>query len=73
MPNEKVFIDSKTISAIRYNDKKEILTITFVTKKTYDYAKVPRHVFDAMLEEKESIGSFVNKYIKGVYPYKLAN
>lgn len=72
MPNEKVFVDSSTVRAIKYDGKTKTLRITYVTNKMYDYANVPRHVFDMMLEV-DSIGKFVNEYIKGHYPYKLVN
>jgi len=69
MSNEKVFVDSSTVRAIKYDDKTKVLTITYITGKVYDYANVPRHVFDMALEVK-SIGKFVNEHIKLQYPYK---
>ena len=72
MSNEKVFVDSSTVRAIKYDDKTKVLTVTYVTNKSYDYAQVPRHVFDLALEAI-SIGKFVNEYIKNQYPYKLVS
>lgn len=69
---EKTFTDSKTISTIKYEQKTKVLTITYTTQKTYDYAKVPEQIWSGCLVA-ESIGKFVNEHIKGQYQYKLVN
>lgn len=72
MQTEKTFTDSKTISIIKYDTKTKVLTITYVTNKTYDYANVSSSMWEYMLKA-ESIGKFVNENIKGHYQYKLVN
>ncbi|HTJ52591.1 MAG TPA: KTSC domain-containing protein [Cyclobacteriaceae bacterium] len=72
MQLEKTFTDSKTVSGIRYNPETKVLSITYVTGKTYDYADVPERVVDHAMNA-ESIGKFVNTYIKEEYKYKLVN
>ena len=72
MQLEKTFTDSRTVSELRYNPDTKVLSITFVTGKTYDYSDVPERVVDQAMSA-ESIGSFVNNNIKGEYKYKLVN
>lgn len=72
MQTTKAFTESKTISFAKYDNKTKVLTITYVTNKTYDYDNVPASIWDALLKA-ESVGSFVNEKIKGHYQYKLIN
>lgn len=72
MQLEKTFTDSKTVSGIRYNPKDQIMTVTYVTGKSYNYFNVPESIFELALQA-ESIGTFLNHNIKGVYEYELIN
>lgn len=48
------------------------MTIKYVTGATYDYDGVPLSVWNEALDA-ESIGSFVNNNIKGIFDYKKVN
>jgi hypothetical protein len=72
MELSKTFTDSKTIANAEYHSSVEILTITYITGKAYEYYGVTETVWLCLLEA-DSIGQFVNNEIKGKYEYKLIN
>lgn len=67
--NSKTYTDSSVAKKISYDDEKMIMTIEYVTGSTYEYADVPRQVFDMALEAS-SIGSFIHYYIKNKFKYR---
>lgn len=60
---------SSVVASIQYNPVTAMLRVVFVSGSVYDYKKVPAKVYEAM-KDASSKGSFLNKYIKGTYPFR---
>ena len=60
---------STVISRYTYDPAKRILRVVFVTGLIYDYKNVPQEVYNEM-KMSFSKGTYLNKYIKGVYPFQ---
>lgn len=58
---------SSNIESVSYEDGD--LFITYKNHTTYVYQKVPREIFEN-LKKAESVGKFVNQYIKGKYLFE---
>jgi hypothetical protein len=52
-----------------YFAKSSTLRIIFTSGEIYDYLKVPAAIYEAM-KKATSKGTYLNKVIKGHYPYK---
>jgi len=59
-------VKSSNITSVGYKDK--ILRIKY-KYGTYDYADVPEEKYKALLEA-DSVGKFINKFIKGIHSFK---
>jgi hypothetical protein len=57
---------SSSIAAAGYDAAREILRLRYIGGATYDYARVPADVFEA-LRKAPSHGQFVNWHIKPYY------
>jgi len=60
------FEGSSSLASCDYDDEKCILTIQFVRGKEYQYADVPKPVYED-LKDAESPGKYFLAYIKNVY------
>lgn len=60
---------SSVVAAMRYNEQEELLTIVYTTGAVYAYAHVPHNVYEQM-KRSGSKGTFLNKSIKGKYPFR---
>lgn len=60
------FENSSSIAACDYDDEKQILTVEFVRGKSYQYADVPKPVYED-LKDADSPGRFFQQYIKPVF------
>lgn len=58
--------DSETISAIRYDARRELLDIRFTNDRTYRYFGVPDFVYRA-LRSADSKGRYFNEIVRGGY------
>lgn len=54
---------------MHYDDKSETLRIVYVSGNVYDYLSVPASEFRKM-KSATSKGTYLNKHIKKLYPYK---
>ncbi len=63
---------STVISAVRYDPVSATLRIIFVSGMIYDYKNVPAAKYEAM-KTAGSKGKYLNKFIKGYYPFKKVN
>jgi hypothetical protein len=59
-------IDSSAISAVGYDDRQQVLRVTYRNGGTYDYLDVPQTEFDRLMAA-ESRGEYMNKVIKPKY------
>lgn len=66
MSNLHTFTNSSSIQSCDYDDENKILTVTFVRGKSYQYADVPRPVYED-LKDAESPGRYFQSYVKNVY------
>lgn len=60
---------STVIAHIEYDAVQELLRIVFNSGSIYEYQQVPEAVYTAMKQYREK-GVYLNKFIKGKYPFK---
>jgi KTSC domain len=63
-------VESTTLSALAYDDAREILQLEFRSRAIYHYYGVPAAVYEALLGAA-SKGSYFNRVIRGRFPYAL--
>ena len=68
---QSVDVNSTAISTAEYQYDKYRLKLTFTNGRSYNYTRVPNHVFEG-LRISESKGKFINKYVLPVYNYSFA-
>lgn len=71
LPKQIVQVNSTAISTAIYEYETYRLRLTFHNGSSYNYTKVPNHVFEG-LRTSESKGKFINKYILPVYNFTYA-
>jgi hypothetical protein len=62
-------IDSSAISSVGYDEKSSVLEVEFASGAVYDYFKVPKKVYRALLKAP-SKGSFVSRRVRDRYPFE---
>ena len=60
---------SNAISDVTYDQKRERLTVTFVSGRVYEYVDVPAEVA-ASFQSAFSKGAFFNSFIRERYDFK---
>lgn len=60
---------SSVIASYSYNGQTQSLRVVFLSGMIYDYLNVPLGVYNKM-RKALSKGAFLNKEIKGRFPYK---
>jgi hypothetical protein len=60
---------SSVVLAMHYDPDSATLRIIFVSGMIYDYKNVPAEKYEAM-KTSDSKGRYLNKFIKGYYPFK---
>lgn len=60
---------SSVVNRMSYNPESSTLRIVYVSGMVYDYKNVPEKVYKAM-KAATSKGTFLNRFIKGHYPFK---
>jgi hypothetical protein len=60
---------STVVALMDYYPRSSTLRITFTSGEKYDYIHVPAVIFEAM-KQASSKGIYLNKFIKGRYPYR---
>tara|TARA_R110000764_G_scaffold3265_4_gene13725 strand:+ start:102 stop:332 length:231 start_codon:yes stop_codon:yes gene_type:complete len=71
LPKQIVQVNSSAISTAIYEYENYRLKLTFNNGSSYNYTKVPSHVFEG-LRSSASKGKFINKYILPVYKFTFA-
>jgi len=69
MSVEMIQVSSSNISAIGYDAENEVVHVQFLNNSEYIYKGVPRHEFDGLLNAP-SLGSYLHRNYKNVYPYE---
>jgi hypothetical protein len=64
-------VSSTNISAVGYDVETQTVYVQFLNNSTYAYKGVPEHEFEN-LRTAASVGSYLNRNFKNVYPYERA-
>tara|TARA_R110000822_G_scaffold294676_1_gene416761 strand:- start:326 stop:556 length:231 start_codon:yes stop_codon:yes gene_type:complete len=71
LPMQSVDVNSTAILRAEYEYDSYRLRLTFTSGVSYDYKKVPNHVFEG-LRTSESKGKFINKFILKSYNFNIS-
>ena len=63
---EMIRVSSSAISAIGYDPATQRMKIRFTSGSTYDFCRVPEHVFTGFLQSS-SKGSYYDRHIRDRY------
>lgn len=70
MPNPEMHaVSSSNIAAVGYDTENQAVHVQFLNGSTYAYKGVPVHEFEN-LRTAPSVGSYLNRNFKNVYPYE---
>jgi hypothetical protein len=64
-------VSSSNIAAIGYDAENQTVYVQFLNGSTYAYKGVPEHEFEN-LRTAPSVGSYLNRNYKNIYPYERA-
>jgi hypothetical protein len=64
---DMIRVSSSAIAAVGYDPTTMRMKIHFVQGHTYDFCRVPAHVFNGILNAT-SKGAYYNDHIRGRYP-----
>lgn len=64
-------VSSSNIAAVGYDADSQTVYVNFLNGSTYAYKGVPEHEFEN-LRTAPSVGSYLNRNFKNVYPYERA-
>lgn len=64
-------VSSSNISALGYDAGNQMVYVQFLNNSTYVYKGVPEHEYEN-LRTAASVGSYLNRNFKNVYPYERA-
>ena len=62
-------VSSSNVTAIGYDANDQTVYVQFLNGSTYAYVGVPEHEFEN-LRTASSVGSYLNRNYKNVYPYQ---
>lgn len=62
-------VNSSNVAELGYDENNQQLYVRFVSGSLYRYSNVPIHEYEA-LDNAPSIGSYLNRNLKNVYPYE---
>lgn len=66
---DMISVVSSNVESIGYDEGSQILQVRFLSGSTYIYMNVPLMEFE-QLKVAPSVGSYLNRNIKGNYPYQ---
>ena len=64
-------VSSSNIAAVGYDAENLMVYVQFLDGSTYAYKGVPEHEFE-ILRTAPSVGSYLNRNYKNIYPYERA-
>jgi hypothetical protein len=64
-------VSSSSIAAIGYDTENQTVYVQFLNGSTYAYKGVPEHEYEN-LRTAPSIGAYLNRNYKNVFPYERA-
>ena len=66
---EMIPVSSSNVESIGYDPETQILHVKFIGGSLYQYLNVPQIEYDQLINAP-SIGSYLNRNIKGLYAYQ---
>lgn len=66
---EMLPVQSSNIACVGYDTENQAVFVQFINGSTYSYKGVPEHEFQNLLTAP-SVGSYLNRNYKNVYPYE---
>ncbi|KAB2308700.1 KTSC domain-containing protein [Betaproteobacteria bacterium SCN2] len=70
MPMPEMYpVSSSNVAAVGFDATSQIVYVQFLNGSTYAYKGVPEHEFEN-LRTASSVGSYLNRNFKNVYPYE---
>lgn len=66
---EMVPVSSSNVESVGYDEENQILYVRFLSGSLYMYKNVNKPEYEALLSAP-SIGSYLHRNIKNVYPYE---
>lgn len=66
---EMNFVSSSNVESVGYDEQNEIVYVRFLNETLYIYKGVPKHEYEALLTAA-SVGSYLHRNFKNVYPYE---
>lgn len=66
---EMIPVSSSNVAEVGYDADNQILYVKFLNQSTYIYKGVPEYEFEN-LKNAPSIGSYLHRNFKNVYPYE---
>ncbi|GHU12193.1 hypothetical protein AGMMS50225_19540 [Betaproteobacteria bacterium] len=69
IPNDMHPVNSSNIASVGYDATEQTAYVQFLNGSIYAYRGVPEHEFEN-LRTAPSVGSYLNRYYKNMYPYE---
>ncbi len=66
---EMIPVSSSNVAAVGYDAGNKIVHVQFLNGSEYIYKGVPQHEYDGLLNAS-SVGSYLHRNYKNVYPYE---
>lgn len=66
---EMLPVSSSTIESVGYNEQNQEVYVRFINGSTYVYKGVPDHEYENF-RDSPSLGSYLHRNYKNVYPYE---
>ena len=67
--DEMIAVQSSNIESVGYDENDEEVYVKFLNGSVYVYRGVPLHDFEG-LRDTPSVGSYLHKNFKNIYPYE---
>ncbi len=69
MAPEMKSVSSSNVSEVGYNEETQEVYVRFLNGSLYIYKGVPKHEYEGLLNAP-SVGSYLHRNFKNVYPYE---
>lgn len=66
---DMVFVSSSNVESVGYDGENQIVYVRFLNGSLYCYKGVPKHEFEGLLNAP-SVGSYLHRNFKNVFPYE---
>lgn len=66
---EMINVISSNVESVGYDERNQVVYVRFLNGTLYIYKGVPQYVFDGLLNAS-SVGSYLHRNYKNVYPYE---